>query len=219
VCGSIASRDRRPVLWPELVAEWQLTPAEADLVDRREGECCASCGASLRTAALAAAVVHHARWAGSLASWVESGPTLRVLEINRAGTLTAWLERLAGHRLVEFPAVDMHALEEPDASWDLIIHSDTLEHVDDPVAALAECRRVVAPGGAVCFTAPALSERLTRRRDDLPPSYHGSEQDPAYLVVTEYGADFWTDALDAGFSVLSLVAPYWPVSVAYVAVP
>src|SRR5208282_3830755 len=42
----------------------------------------------------------------------------------------------------------------------LVIHSDTLEHVERPVRALEECRRVLAPGGRVCFTVPIIVGRL-----------------------------------------------------------
>jgi hypothetical protein len=51
----------------------------------------------------------------------------------------------------------------------------------------------------------------------MAPSYHGSEADPVYRVVTEYGADFWTTVLDAGFGRLELVADYRPHALALVA--
>jgi ubiquinone/menaquinone biosynthesis C-methylase UbiE len=38
----------------------------------------------------------------------------------------------------------------PDSSIDVIIHSDTLEHVPDSKAALKECLRVLKPA-AICF--------------------------------------------------------------------
>lgn len=210
VCGSVSRPIAARVLWPALIAEWELSDPEAASVDRREGQQCPDCGAALRSAALAAAILQHVGWRGTFDAWTSSGASLSILEINRAGQLTPWLERLGQHRLVEHPDVDMHSLDYPDGAWDLIVHSDTVEHLEDPSRALAECRRVLAPGGALCFTIPIIRARLTRRRDGLPPSFHGSEADPSYLVFTEYGADFWTQVFDAGFTTLSITALQWP---------
>lgn len=41
-------------------------------------------------------------------------------------------------------------------SFDLITALDVIEHCDDDGAALAEIRRVLAPGGVCCLTVPAL---------------------------------------------------------------
>jgi SAM-dependent methyltransferase len=210
VCGSTAPSVVDAVLWPSLVDEWELSESEAASVDRREGQRCPQCGAALRSAALALAILHHVDWPGTFDTWTSSSLPLRILEINLAGQLTPWLDRIDGHLLVEHPDVDMQQLSFLDGGWDLVVHSDTLEHVDDPVRALAECRRILAPGGALCFTIPIIGTRLTRRRDALPPSHHGSESDPAYLVVSEYGADFWTQVLDAGFTTVRIDALQWP---------
>jgi SAM-dependent methyltransferase len=218
VCGGGGPPRFTQVLWPELVAEWGLSQFEAESVNRREGQQCPSCGVPIRSSALAASILRFVGWKGTFATWVSSKASLSVLEINRAGQLTPWLEQLAGHTLVEYPAVDMQHLTYRDASWDLIVHSDTLEHVADPLRALSECRRVLVPGGALCFTIPIIPGRLSRRRDLLPPSYHGSESDQSYLVITEYGADFWTQAFDAGFSSLGLCALQWPDAIALTAV-
>jgi SAM-dependent methyltransferase len=217
VCGSVAQPIAAPVLWPGLVAEWGLSESEAASVDRREGQQCPDCGTALRSAALAAAILRHADWPGTFDAWTSSEAPLSILEINRAGQLTPWLERLGQHRLVEYPGVDMHNLDCPEGSWDLVVHSDTVEHLEDPLGALAECRRVLAPGGALCFTIPIIAARMTRRRDGLPPSYHGTKIDPSYLVITEYGADFWTQAFDAGFTALSIDALQWPDAIALTA--
>jgi SAM-dependent methyltransferase len=167
--------------------------------------------------ALASAVLGVTGDRGPLEDWVVARPSLKILEINRAGDLTPWLARLPNHRLVEFPDVDLESLPFADGEWDAIVHSDTLEHVDDPVKALMECRRVLAPGGRLCFTIPIVPGRLTRRRDGMAPSYHGSEQDPAYRVVTEYGADFWSSVLQAGFCELRIIVERWPDALALVA--
>ncbi len=217
VCGVAAAREFRTVLWESLIREWELSEDEVRSIDIREGESCGACGTHLRSMALTTALLGAVGFDGWLEHWVSSQPPVRVLEINRAGDLTPWLSRLPNHLLVEFPEVDMHTLPFPDDHWDVVVHSDTLEHVEDPVLALAECRRVLRPAGSLCFTIPIVPRRMTRRRDGMSPSYHGSEEDPAYLVVTEYGADFWPTVLDAGFGNLQLVADYWPDAVALVA--
>jgi SAM-dependent methyltransferase len=50
-------------------------------------------------------------------------------------------------------------------SVDLIVATDILEHLDDDVAALAEFRRVLKPGGHAIVTVPAY-ERLWSEHDD-----------------------------------------------------
>src|SRR3989344_8363746 len=49
---------------------------------------------------------------------------------------------------------DIVAIPEPDASFDVIICTEVLEHVPDPVAALHECRRLLKVGGVIIITAP-----------------------------------------------------------------
>jgi SAM-dependent methyltransferase len=217
VCGSEAAQVHERVLWPQLIAEWELSVSEAESVDRREGQRCPACGVGLRSAALAVSILRHAGWPGTLDAWTSSDTPLSVLEINQAGQLSPWLARLRHHQLVEYPATDMQQLASADGSWDLVVHSDTVEHVEDPVRALAECRRVLAPQGAVCFTIPVIPSRLTRRRDHLPPSFHGTESDPSYLVYTEYGADFWAQIFGSGFTTLCIDALQWPDAIALTA--
>jgi hypothetical protein len=52
---------------------------------------------------------------------------LQVLEINPAGSLNPTLRRLRGHRLVEYPEADMLKMPYETATFDLIVHSDTLD--------------------------------------------------------------------------------------------
>ncbi|MBL0141887.1 MAG: class I SAM-dependent methyltransferase [Betaproteobacteria bacterium] len=48
------------------------------------------------------------------------------------------------------------AIPFPDATFDLVIATDIIEHVDDDVGALAELRRVLKPGGTLLLTVPAF---------------------------------------------------------------
>ncbi|NBM18848.1 methyltransferase domain-containing protein [Streptomyces sp. GC420] len=50
---------------------------------------------------------------------------------------------------VEFTVADVHALDFPDDSFDVVHAHQVLQHVGDPVAALREMRRVCRPGGIV----------------------------------------------------------------------
>ncbi|MET8966729.1 methyltransferase domain-containing protein [Streptomyces hydrogenans] len=50
---------------------------------------------------------------------------------------------------VEFRVADVHALDFPDDSFDVVHAHQVLQHVGDPVQALREMRRVCRPGGVV----------------------------------------------------------------------
>src|SRR6185369_12659825 len=50
---------------------------------------------------------------------------------------------------VELSVGDVYALEFPDQSFDVVHAHQVLQHLGDPVAALAEMRRVIRPGGVV----------------------------------------------------------------------
>jgi SAM-dependent methyltransferase len=50
---------------------------------------------------------------------------------------------------VDFMTGDVHALDAPDGSFDVVHAHQVLQHLADPVGALAEMRRVTRPGGIV----------------------------------------------------------------------
>lgn len=220
VCGG-AAFTHKPVLWPALIEQWQISPAEAAYIDRQQGECCARCGANLRSIALATAIRWAVRTEDDLADFCASpsASDFKVLELNEAGTLHSLLAQMAGHVFGTYPAIDMHALPFPTGSFDLVIHSDTLEHVANPIHALSECRRVLSPGGALCFTVPTIVGRLSRSRDGLAKSHHGNpdESGDDFIVHTEFGADVWTFPLQAGFSTVHLFSFEYPAAIAMTA--
>lgn len=51
---------------------------------------------------------------------------------------------------------DILALPFPDATFDLVVAMDVVEHLDDDVAVLKELRRIVKPGGLLYITVPAF---------------------------------------------------------------
>jgi SAM-dependent methyltransferase len=113
---------------------------------------------------------------------------------------------------------DICRLTYADGSFDLVLSSDTLEHVPDFHAALRETRRVLRPGGRHIFTVPIVSSRATTEtraeiNDNgeiahlLPPIYHGRGAGlyrfipvgPDLLTFTEFGSDLTDHIREAGF--------------------
>jgi SAM-dependent methyltransferase len=218
VCGA-SSFKRNAILWDSLVKEWKLTPQQRNYVDDQQGLSCDSCTSNLRSMTLASAILSRFKTTDTFADYCTSDTKfrdLRVLEINEAGTLTSYLRKLPKHFLAAYPEYDMQHLGFPDSSFDLVIHSDTLEHIPNSVIALQECRRVLAPKGFLAYTIPIIPDRLTRSRKGLSPSYHGNEVDK-HLVYREYGGDFWHELFEAGFRNVHIHNIIYPASMAVIA--
>ena len=93
------------------------------------------CGPGTITAELAEIV------SPGIVTALETGPgplALTRAEIERRGLTT-----------VDFAVGDVHALDLPDASFDVVHAHQVLQHVADPVGALREMRRVCRPDGYV----------------------------------------------------------------------
>ena len=52
---------------------------------------------------------------------------------------------------------DITAIPEPDGAFGAILCTEVIEHVADPIAAVRELARLLAPGGTLLLTAPFLS--------------------------------------------------------------
>jgi SAM-dependent methyltransferase len=137
---------------------------------------------------------------------------LRVAEINVIEGIHGELAKLPHHSYsdyVEGAAAgslvagarheDLRRLSYADASFDLVLTSETLEHVPDLRAALSEIRRVLAGGGRHVFTIPLLpgvTHTFARAVEDadghvrhLVTPIHHPGGDVGYPVFTEFGAD------------------------------
>ena len=112
---------------------------------------------------------------------------------------------------VQFVVGDVHALDLPDDSYDVVHAHQVLQHVADPVQALREMRRVCKPGGIVAV------------RDS---DYHGFTWYPALPELDEWmelyqrmaranqgepdaGRRLLSWALEAGFEKVDATASNW----------
>ena len=224
------------VIPEDLHATWG-DPAVSLAYTRRESLFCRSCCSSQRVRGIADVLLSlYGSGAHSVADMVrqEEFRQLEVAEINTIGSmgsLHSFLALLPHLAFSEYRGADglgeiidgarnedICRLTYADESFDLVLSSDTLEHVPDFHAALRETRRVLRPGGRHVFTVPIVASRATteaRVEMDgdgkvvhvLPPLYHGRGAGlyrylpvgDDLLTFTEFGLDLVDHMQEAGF--------------------
>lgn len=214
VCGSLSRRGQPWKLAEGLVDSWQIDSHWKRMIERREGLGCSVCGSVSRFRYLARVIMEEL---GALDLGYDSFSDyansthfkqLRVAEVNGCGALHDYLDLNPELAYSEYgsedpatPSEDLTGLSYRDSEFDLVVTSDTLEHVPDLPRALDEIERILKPGGRHIFTVPVVWDgRKTRRRAVLdgdrivhlyPPSYHGvwNAQSPDRLVFHEFGDD------------------------------
>jgi SAM-dependent methyltransferase len=196
VCGSRCRQVKNSwVLSRELARRW------GDQLATRESLFCEHCGCSLRVRRIAEVLVRlYGRGGTTLSELVHEDAfgALRIGEINAIGRMHPFLVTVSGLVHVEYPEEDIQALSWEDRSFDLVLTSETIEHVPDPRRALEETYRVLRPGGRHVFTVPVDSSLLrSRSRSGLPAEHHGRGGGPFALVTrradmlvhTDFGRD------------------------------
>ncbi|WP_273144006.1 class I SAM-dependent methyltransferase [Oceanicaulis alexandrii] len=101
--------------------------------------------------------------------------------------------------------LDIEHIDLPDATMDLVVANQVLEHVDD-IAALAEIYRILKLGGQFIATVPLVEGWAETYENpaidsDAGRSLHFGQSDH----IRYYGRDFATRLADAGFEVESFV--------------
>ena len=190
-----------PVISDSLAKSWELSERERTRFDQREGNSCRNCRMSSRVRMLL--------W--SLQRLLPAYQNPSILHLNQinemskplsqAGTLTETAfspKDPPGAIINGFSNQDMTSLTFGGNSFDLVVHSETLEHIENYELALRESHRVLKPGGYQVYTVPLIHNRRTRQRIKvepsgepvylLPLSCHGNEGE--YPVFWEFGGDF-----------------------------
>lgn len=137
--------------------------------------------------------------------------------------LERYLATLMGAEMAEIRHEDCTDLGLPEASRDVVLTFDVLEHVPDYRAALREFARVLAPGGWLVLSVPfdyASDDTIVRARLQpdgsiehlLPPEYHGDPtNEEGCLAFYAFGWSLLDDMRAAGFRDAWAVEAWSPV--------
>jgi len=236
-CGRCGLMLFRPRAIPARLKElWGLNPRTGEALARKETLDCSRCDAKLRARRMATVLMTmfpvDEKPPRSLREWAARPEILKldIAEVNRVEGLheaiskhpgllySEYFENAQSGTFVEGVRCEtLSRLTYADASFDLVLTSETLEHVPRLELALSEIHRVLKPGGLHVFTVPLMpgvAATYPRReitpegqiRDLAPPICHPGG-DVGYPVTTEIGRDFPTIVDRAGFVTEVLFGP------------
>jgi hypothetical protein len=219
-CGKNSTYDFEQFINDDLARQWGINDKQRHAFSSRESRQCKHCGATHRNRQYAQVLCHyygtsHVKGLKDLVT-EDKFLALKIAEINACGYLHQFLRKHPKLSYSEFDSQDpkirsedIQALSYKDNNFDLVLTSDTLEHVPDYKSALKEIHRVLKPAGKHAFTIPVIWQRQTQRRAEfakngrtikylLEPAYHGPP-DAANLTWTDFGGNILTDIDRIGF--------------------
>jgi SAM-dependent methyltransferase len=134
--------------------------------------------------------------------------------VETRNTLAAMVEagEISADRLIGVMRGDARRLPFPDDTFDVVITSEVLEHIQDDVGAIAEMVRVLRPGGRFAATVPAqLPETINWKLSD---EYHAPKSPGGHVRIysrTELSAKLRAAGLtvDGYHRAHALHSPYW----------
>ncbi|MCF6122831.1 class I SAM-dependent methyltransferase [Mesorhizobium sp. M7A.F.Ca.CA.001.07.2.1] len=167
---------------------------------------CSRCGSIPRERALALTLTRHvSRWRNLVIH--ESSPTPRGISPKLKRECAGYVESqyFPGERLGSsvkgFRNENLEAQTFGDATFDVVVTLDVMEHVNMPERVTKEIVRTLKPGGAYLFTVPTYKGKIDSERRALyrpdgtiqhtgEPEYHGNPvSDAGSLVTFHYGYD------------------------------
>jgi SAM-dependent methyltransferase len=137
--------------------------------------------------------------AAAIAEFVRAAPgRVRLLDAGVGrGRTRRYLEPLGVAKRIDFHGVDLHPdlairchdraswnlvradvsrpLPYRDATFDVVVCEQVLEHLDDPAAALAEIARCLRPGGLLVVGVPTFPPGVAWLRDRVAPHAHATD--------------------------------------------
>jgi len=195
---------------------------------------CECCGVSLRTADVAVQLIGkmgQGKRYTTLKACGEAFPHTRILNMFSMGKIHESLQALPGYSCGEFfdgvksgafkngvQCVDLQAMPFKKNVFDFIITEDVLEHVENPLAAFREIRRVLRFGGSHIFTVPEHEKDISKNRSGCVPIYHGDPlREKGAMVITDFGNDLGDILRKDGMMVHRIVAHrfFFPKDISY----
>jgi SAM-dependent methyltransferase len=214
-CGSDANFQFFDVINDSLAGQWNIDKKTQKLFSQRESMHCSNCRSSLRLRTLSKAISYALGQNQLSLKDIIKNKTIKnykIAEINACGDLHTILKAHKNLYYSEYdpksPKIrkeDMMKLSYKDNFFDIVLTSDTFEHIPNFEGGLREVHRVLKPGGYHIFTIPTINSRKTFNRVDKngeclsEPSYHGAGE-PDNLVVNEFGFDVIYRINQNGFS-------------------
>ena len=220
VCGrEVLFRFDQTIITLQLREAWGISERLAEAFNRKESMFCSNCGCSLRIRRLASVLIKTFSEMGgrSYDSFIElledkEFLQLKIAEINASGALHSYLKNHPNLYYSEWfndikpgevhdgiRCEDLQRLSYPGGFFDIILTSETLEHLPDPDEAWREICRTLKVGGYHIFTIPVVpSQPITvkranvvdgKRQNLLEPAYHGAWGDENMFVFTDFGMD------------------------------
>lgn len=148
------------------------------------------------------------------------GPYTKYLKNSaRSASLSEYSETVAPGQSVDgVRCEDVQSLTYPNECFDLVTHTEVMEHVPNDRVAFAELRRVLKAGGIMLFTVPmtGLAETIERARGIGPdieylvePVYHTDpwNSGAGILAYRDYGKDIVEKLESAGFERVEIIKP------------
>jgi SAM-dependent methyltransferase len=134
--------------------------------------------------------------------------------VETRNTLAAMVEagEITADKLIGVLRGDARHLPFPDGTFDVVITSEVLEHIQDDVAAVSEMVRVLKPGGRFAATVPSWFPEVVNWR--LSDEYHAPKSAGGHVRIysrTELRAKLRAAGLevDGYHRAHALHSPYW----------
>lgn len=218
-CGEISTFAFEEIINDDLARQWGVNKRIRHAYSSRESRQCEYCRSIYRNRLYSQTLCDYYSKEGAkdLKHLVKEAHfrSLLVAEINACGWLHNILKGLPrlsyseyGSEDTSIRSEDIQALSYGNDMFDVVLTSDTMEHIPSYAKAFSEIHRILKPGGKHFFTIPILWNISTRRRAEFKQdggvnylvegAYHGPPE-LANLVWTDFGKDIIEEIDSIGF--------------------